>query len=123
VLFKVLKSLASHVTQVVALEQVAQLGLQVAHLSTPASKKPATHEQLLAASLLVSAQALHVDATEHVAHLVAHLVHVPLFSKKPSEQPQVLSNGLNAAPAMQTLQTAGFSSLHTAQSLVSHGKH
>jgi hypothetical protein len=52
---------------------------------------------------------LQIAATEQVKHLVAHLVQIPLFSKKPSEQAQLLSFMFKVAPARHVLQNLGLS--------------
>ena len=74
----VLKFLASHDEQLVAFMHETQLGLQVAHLSIPASKNPVMQEQLLLMFLLESAQVSQVDEIVQVAHRDGHLLQVPL---------------------------------------------
>jgi len=67
-----------HEVQVVAEEQVLQIGLHVLHLAVPSSYKPGAQSQFCYNFLFGSEQALHTPLTWQVVHLAGHGEQPPL---------------------------------------------
>lgn len=79
--------------------------------------------QFLLKSRFLSEHVSQTDPIEHVEHLDGHFVQVPLFSKNPIWQLQLLSKIFKEAPEMQLRHFDGLLESHLEHSFVSQAKH